>query len=1590
MFGLLLALNEFMKIEAVNGALATLDAGLNISTLFQIGKTKLSQKSIEYVLLCVLDNTLKDACKKLDWEYDCLAISQQIDSCDILTDKVMTMEYLSKLFSQLTGMNLSHDDIDIIIDCFDKHTAQEPILARYLNIKWIRSISKETVSSSVTLYESLWIAGKCWYENIRKPGARFYSLNIVDSILPGYDLYVQSTPLSFPFSVIDDRGNSIRKDHVIDLINTEDTDSPKRIVIIGEGGIGKTTSLMSIMTQIYENNYNYANTPIIPLFIELSMAPDTNDCPAYDGNSSTVIHRILYAMTKRPVYEGEWEDLLRMCLYDTTDIAKEEVSKWLQMDHGSRKVVLLLDGVNEISFEDLDGRGLSAQKRILNEIENIVKNSPDVYVIVTSRNILFENTNTFQTFILQGLTWKQIENYLLSSEKSKNEINDICENRKDLINVLRIPLFLTMYVKLNNSSQISTRGELLKTFFHERRNQSHAYSERKRIYEVDQNRLLNSKAGSNRSHKITLEYQWLILDILIPELANLMVLSNSYTFSLQELNDQMNYVLLSPKSLYRTKYAIDYYRILYKKNIKTLISSLLGMFNVGLFVVDETDIISTFCDEFLIYCESSMGIIYEDGNNRYGFIHQHLRDYFAAVNHINYMKVAFTAFLDNNQSEALHILKNHDLRVIDPTLQVFIGEYLGEHHNSPTPLQSISSNTNVYEDKNLLNNILNIYRGVKQQNKYGVYNVLEIIKRVRVDLSGIDFHSLDLRNSNFYGVNLDTNNATNFSDALINGDTWISSCHTGKVNSAEFSPDGHFIVTTSDDKMVKIWNSLTGALVKSIDIHSDAIHATYIHSGHELLIRCKNNRLYIWNPQAETVFELLTAYNDNTKNIYYVKSKDIIIIENEHRDIHFCNLYGSIRDDIKIDWDKLTQRIISISSHGNYFLYTYSNNDSITLYDVESHSSTIICECSNGITKAVFSPNEVLLVVCFISGDITVYSVDSGEALWRYTNFSGFCKLISFSDDSCLTCLITNYGEICVIDNQTYMCNRTFADITDFCTATFSPNNQLLIAGTNRGKIFIWETTNLTVVSTFKPHTDRINSISFNCYGTKYVTASWDNSSIVWNSYINQKEHILGGDFSAIERSDVKLVENSKYLAVTFKNGGIQIWNICNEVLYSLISDVFVDEICFTSNNIAVFVIGYRRKTGDSYGVGLWNIKEKAWHYWYEISPRIHTIKDYQINSTGTLITIRTSDDDIYIINPLKNYHHFLTHNVKDYSLNRFESCVVIQGNDEDISVWNISTGEVRPVFIEDKSSYKVEYSPCGRYLMNYSKKFVSEHFSFWDSHSYKQTVLAKYVASSVFSNVDSDSADEWETIFDNMEGFEVEFDDIVFEENGNHYLGIDGLKIYACDGANSALYSTFDLSLNLDDIIDAKKYHSYGNQEAMYDYRDYTFAFDYNCSHYCSIFDSNSKCVFSIRKNGIGTIWDINNGRKVIEFNVGNVDNIKKVSFSSNGKYILILSVRGIVRLYDIEEDIMISIPVDWIADAAFLPDSKKVVFYTKDSKETKIGIFYIETNTIHFIYNCHLFIKGIDFCHINMKSNMTKEHWEQFRQYGGITHTD
>ena len=119
---------------------------------------------------------------------------------------------------------------------------------------------------------------------------------------------------------------------------------------------------------------------------------------------------------------------------------------------------------------------------IIKEMQYLLKNCPNVRIMLTSRtdeiNVSFTQYR-FEKLYLTGLKEDNIREYLANKKFTPEAIDAAIANER-LLECLVIPLVLTMYADLRDVSGISSRGEILSKFFHERGNNI-AYTQQEAI-----------------------------------------------------------------------------------------------------------------------------------------------------------------------------------------------------------------------------------------------------------------------------------------------------------------------------------------------------------------------------------------------------------------------------------------------------------------------------------------------------------------------------------------------------------------------------------------------------------------------------------------------------------------------------------------------------------------------------------------------------------------------------------------------------------------------------------------------------------------------------------------------------------------------------------------------------------------------------------------------------------------------------------------------------------------------------------------------------------------------------------------------------
>lgn len=1029
--------------------------------------------------------------------------------------------------------------------------------------------------------ETIKTIGEKWYKETKSRGNRFEKLLPKREILP----LARKTPKrdSFPLAgnlPIYGRVNKQEDQHLLDVI--ESTSS--HLYLIGEGGIGKTTSLYCIMEDAYQTKKHCKQ---IPLFIELSRAFKSSDFDFENGSffiRNTILKRIQ-----------------EFC--DDQTIELECVEKLFCKKNTVPEYAFLLDGLNEVPrgkiyrksrIEETDGKEIIDM--IVGEISYIMSQYSNVRVILTSRSI--ENFGSRATvFFLSGIKKQNILDYL-EDKLTKEQIQKTAKNER-LMEVLRLPLFLTLFAHIREKGDLISRGEILNAFFSQTRNDF--YTERNRANRI-RDEHLNETGTDELGTSITPSMLSYILDFIIPEIAWDMMQKGKFQISFPEIADKIS--LLFPEEKEKNEapfcdlYSVSCFREYPnypRETTRTIANKIESAFCEGR--KSEKQRILNITTNICACLTNRLGIFWINNDGDYNVIHQHIRDYFAARYHINKLKLSVFAYESGDCSFARETLCEwHDLPLPSQVL-VFIGEVLGETHNAPVFDNSTKTWSHVVPDssfercdRNLIQRGLYVYKNtsiVENNLKYEVWNLFQILKLVRIDLSDVDLSYLDLSRCKANGYRMGNSDfAATMIGTVLTDDFFIPFGHTDDINSAQFSEDGKLIVTASRDHTAKVWSTATneGIFNGTLVGHTDNVNSAQFNEDGKLIVTASDDgTARVWSTESFNVVDggVLDCLGERVKTARFCKCKDKDYIATVSGEVF------SSEDCIMI-WDANTYRESSTIHLGSYGAkvadFRFSNdgerliivfcNGRVIELNTENYDdvikSGVLGDCISNYTSVDFNVDNDCLITTSTNGIVKIWNMDNYEeacnetprlrrsvsarfsrdgeyiaivsnngsvGIWHTKRFKGWPDgvlkyksktetKVQFSKDR--KRILTVYPYDCLVKLwDTNTCNEVTNGTLrgykrGFITASFSIDDEYILTLSADGSIKFWDSNSFTIVPNGIINHEKCDSFVFSKDGQYLLTMAEEEDVKIWNV-----ESIREVKCSYLDENEIKQIKSS-------------------------------------------------------------------------------------------------------------------------------------------------------------------------------------------------------------------------------------------------------------------------------------------------------------------------------------------------------------------------------------------------------------------------------------------------------------------------------
>jgi serine/threonine protein kinase/WD40 repeat protein len=286
--------------------------------------------------------------------------------------------------------------------------------------------------------------------------------------------------------------------------------------------------------------------------------------------------------------------------------------------------------------------------------------------------------------------------------------------------------------------------------------------------------------------------------------------------------------------------------------------------------------------------------------------------------------------------------------------------------------------------------------------------------------------------------------------------------HRGEVYGVIFSPDGHFVLSGGADGTIKVWDPISGRLLKSISAHGSCVNSLAFSADGTILASASCDRsIKLWNAST---YELLATLDGTS-----------MIIE--------CLAFSPSGDG----------RLASGGAGPFVHIWDMQSLEVVDTLDTQREAVHAIGWRSDGqalFVAADAPPNHAL-------GAATLFwNLETNE----HAEFKGKVNGLAVTHNASAAYLAMSDGTVRLIRNGTAVAPFVLrGHLNAVHAVAISPKGDLVASAGSDSTIQLWNTSVASRLQILTGHVNRVQSLAFSPQGSLLASASFDGSVKLWD-----------------------------------------------------------------------------------------------------------------------------------------------------------------------------------------------------------------------------------------------------------------------------------------------------------------------------------------------------------------------------------------------------------------------------------------------------------------------------------------------------------
>ena len=331
----------------------------------------------------------------------------------------------------------------------------------------------------------------------------------------------------------------------------------------------------------------------------------------------------------------------------------------------------------------------------------------------------------------------------------------------------------------------------------------------------------------------------------------------------------------------------------------------------------------------------------------------------------------------------------------------------------------------------------------------------------------------------------------------------VMEAHFDVVNAVSFSPDGTLIVSGSDDRTLRVWNSLTGAEVSEMRGHRHAVQTVkFSPDGRRIISGSSDYTVRVWDlATSAEVLPNLREHGDTVSSVEFSPDGTRFVSGSYDMTLRVWDATTGTKIS-ELRGNKGRVNSASFSPDGT-MVVSGSDDRTVRIWDVASSTEVGVLKGHRGAVLSVHFSKD--------GHQITSYSEDHTHRLWNVTAeieisdfrwYDGGARFSMHAPHGTTIVSALNSGIICVLDAASRTEVKAMQGHRNIVTSLdFSPDGRRVVSCSADKTVRVWDVTPVAEVpSTLQGHGDGTSSVAFSLDGTKIVSGSQDMTIRVWDA----------------------------------------------------------------------------------------------------------------------------------------------------------------------------------------------------------------------------------------------------------------------------------------------------------------------------------------------------------------------------------------------------------------------------------------------------------------------------------------------------------